>query len=156
MLLDLQQQAINIRKRKVRPTEFEVLTCDLNKLAQQVGENWQSLTPEQKEQFQTFANKLTDASVPPINNLSKLRTGLSLLPIFLNGYGEAFIRCVDALDHLIDRIFDAIEREDDRYQKILADSVEHFEEGSGSLKALDVEIGSGWLKQLSDQAIEEV
>lgn len=157
MLIDIQQQALEVKRSKLEPSKFDVLTRELHQKSEVVRYRWDTLRGDQKEAFRQFANKLTDSKIVlPISIFDKLSARISLLRIFLLGHGEAFLRCVDALDQLIDNVLDAMEREEHTYQEALSDTINSVPNVSSDSQALDVETGSGWLQQLSAQELEEV
>lgn len=75
--------------------------------------------------------------------------------INLTNQQQALYSCLDALDVLIDTIFDAVERDDVGYQQALSDTLKEISSNPDAGEPVDANTRE-WLHELSNQALNEI
>ncbi|MBD2018778.1 hypothetical protein H6F43_01090 [Leptolyngbya sp. FACHB-36] len=138
-------------------SKFVRLCQTLNELADSISRDWHQMQPEEREQWKRLAYSLVRE--PEHKNffyrlVHKVRFSVQVFVLIQRGEVDALLECVEALDRLIDNIFDAIEREDPLYQKVLTDTLEELK--TTPAIQLGPEDTREWLRSISSGADEEV
>lgn len=146
-----------IRHRTVNPSRFLTLAQRNLRVAEVVEKEWNNLVVEDRELLKSLAYDL----IEPPKGLRRL--GLKLwmeaymIFIKVTGQEEELCFCLQTLDLLVDRILDAIEREQPYYNQTLSDTLEEVISSPGVEELIDGQGQTGkWLQQLSDQALKEI
>ncbi|NJL86953.1 MAG: hypothetical protein HC886_14865 [Leptolyngbyaceae cyanobacterium SM1_1_3] len=153
--IPFEQEAKKVVNRTTNPSNFSLVNRQLRSAAGSIRQDWKDLSSQQREDLKQFAYTLIEPR--EANVWTKLRARLYVLRVFMTGRGEDFIRCLDALDSLVDNILDAAERDQPEYNQILSDTIENISSSSStSSEILEIKDSNGWIQRLSNQALEEV
>jgi hypothetical protein len=101
----------------------------INDLADSINKNWDKFSPEQRRTLKKFAYDLIDYKKNQNffqRLIAKIKANVLFLKLKIRGEDLAIAKCAEAVEHLIDSVLDAIEREDPLYQQILVDTLEEL------------------------------
>jgi len=145
------------QSKEIGSLELLLLARKINKAAIIVKKQWHKLSDEDREKLKILAYKLAESPYGLGSLISKFFSLIRLTIIVANGQTDAFIAYCKAMNLLIDNIFEAVERDDPEYQAVLSDTLQELTSNSGSSgKVLKPGETRGWLRSLSDQALNEV
>ncbi|GAB4298012.1 MAG: hypothetical protein Fur0025_36320 [Oscillatoriaceae cyanobacterium] len=146
-----------VQRRTVNPSRFFQIEREIRKAAVLVTSEWSNFSAEQRDTLQKLAYELIE---PPTGAEKICLTFWSqafMLYIKLTGQEAALTACIQAVDNLIDNILDAIEREEESYQKLLSDSLVELERSNWDIgESVNGVNYREWVQQLSNQALAEI
>lgn len=145
-----------IQDRVVNPSNFLVMGKRIHRLAKIVKQEWHNFEEEDRD----FLIKLADDLIEPNNNIcnfpQKVWSFIYTLMIKVIGQEKEFLFCIDAVDCLVDNIFDAMEQENTTYQEVLSNMIKEVKSNPDIGESIDAQDGKQWLKDLSDKAFTEI
>lgn len=145
------------QSKEIRSLELWLLARKINKAAVIVKKQWHKLSEEDREKLKSLAYNLTDDRTGLSGVIANFFSLVRLTIIVANGQTDALIAYCKAMSLLIDNIFEAVEQDDPEYQAVLSDTLQELTSHSGSSsKVLKPGETRGWLRSLSDQALNEV
>lgn len=143
--------------KELRSLELLLLARKINRAAVIVKKQWHKLSDEEREQLKNLAYELSESRSSLGKVISKFLSLIRITIIVANGQADALIAYCKAMNSLVDNIFEAVERDEPEYQAVLSKTLQEliFDAGSSS-KVLKPGETRGWLRNLSDQALNEV
>lgn len=147
----------DISKSKEAPTlDLMVLAQKINRIAINIKKSWHKLPVEEREKLQKLAYQLTEPRQGLDGLFSQFLSRIRLIIIVATGQTDALIAYSQAFDLLIDNIFDAIERSDSIYEETLSETLDELIADPESGKVLQAGETRGWLRSLSDKALNQI
>ncbi|MFB2981504.1 hypothetical protein [Microseira sp. BLCC-F43] len=145
------------QSKELRYLELLVLARKINRAAVIVKKQWHKLSDEEREKLKNLAYDLSESRSGLASVISKFLSLVRITIIVANGQADALIAYCEAMNSLVDNIFEAVERDEPEYQAVLSETLQEliYDAGSSS-KVLKQGETRGWLRNLSDQALNEV
>jgi esterase/lipase len=145
------------QSKEIRYLELFLLARKLNRAAVIVKKQWHKLSDEERENLKKLAYNLTESRSGLGSVISKFLTLIRIAIIVTNGQADALIAYCKAMNSLVDNIFEAVEKDKPEYQAVLLESLQQLTSDSASSgKVLKPGETRGWLRNLSDQALNEI
>ena len=146
-----------ISQRKASPSSrFDKIAVKLCTLAKKVKQEWNNFSEEDREALKELAHTISEPRDSMFSPWHKIWARAYVLFLAMTNQLKAFDSCIKALDMLVENIFDAVERQDCSYKAVLSDTLEQLYLDKEQGKALKPEETREWLRNLSDNALEEV
>jgi hypothetical protein len=145
------------QSKELRSLELLLLARKINRAAVIVKKQWHKLSDEEREKLKNLAYDLSESRSGLASVISKFLSLVRITIIVANGQADALIAYCEAMNSLVDNIFEAIERDEPEYQAVLSETLQELISDAGSSsKVLKQGETRGWLRNLSDQALNEV
>ncbi|MEG4114727.1 MULTISPECIES: hypothetical protein [unclassified Microcoleus] len=141
-------------------SRFWELAQKANNLAVIIDARWDQIPPETRELLKIFAYALIE---PPqgikgvfIEFLRRFSLAIALPWIVHKGELDSFVAYNNAFNRLVNAILSGVEREDMAYQKALSEAIEEAFTDWENSKDMSAEEACERLRQISDQALNEL
>lgn len=145
------------QSKELRSLELLLLARKINRAAVIVKKQWHKLSDEEREKLKNLAYDLSESRSGLASVISKFLSLIRITIIVAYGQADALIAYCEAMNSLVDNIFEAVERDEPEYQAVLSETLQELISDSGSSsKVLKPGETRGWLRNLSDQALNEV
>lgn len=145
------------QSKELRSLELLLLARKINRAAVIVKKQWHKLSDEEREQLKNLAYELSETRSGLGGVISKFLSLVRVTIIVANGQADALIAYCEAMNSLVDNIFEAVERDEPEYQAVLSETLQELISDAGSSsKVLKQGETRGWLRNLSDQALSEI
>lgn len=128
----------------------------VNEATNVIVNRWHDIPMAEQEQLIRFAYSLLEPQ-PGLRgwwqrNIATVRFAM----LSLKGHRRALDQCRESIDRLVDAILNQVETQDHLYQQTLVDTLEQISADPNQGPVLEPEDVSGWLNQLSNQALKEI
>lgn len=145
------------QSKELRSLELLLLARKINRAAVIVKKQWHKLSDEEREKLKNLAYDLSESRSGLGSVISKFLSLIRITIIVANGQADALIAYCEAMNSLVDNIFEAVERDEPEYQAVLSETLQELISDAGSSsKVLKPGETRGWLRNLSDQALSEI
>ncbi|MEG5065282.1 hypothetical protein QUB33_16830 [Microcoleus sp. B3-A4] len=146
--------------RRSSASQFWELTQKANNLAVIIDARWEQIPPETRELLKIFAYALIEPHQGIkgffIELLRRFSLAIILPWIALKGEFDSYVAYKNAFDRLVNAILSGVEREDLAYQKALSEAIEEAFTDWENSKDMSAEEACERLRQISDQAFNEL
>lgn len=153
---EIQHEIQQFKYRRINPSRFLTIGKKINRLTKKIRKNWCHFDEKDQEFLTDFAYDLIETEDYNFGLFQRFWSAIYLLIIKLTGQQKEFLFCVDAIDDLVDTIFDAIEQKNLDYQEVLSDTLKEVKLNPEMGKSVDGKQTNEWLTTLSNQVSTEV
>lgn len=150
---ELKRELTQAQKGKVAENRCQILVSRIQQLINRVEKNWTDFSQDEKNILKDLAYSLTSYRKPSL--WVSLRTAYTTFRASQQGYYSGIQMLVDSIDKLIDSIFSAIERESLVQSSIDFDTLDESYSDDNVVKDVGSEEIGGWLRNISNRALDE-